>query len=223
MKESTDKSPQPSPREICLIASDRMEEIIMEFTNGFDFLKKYPKSVTFFGASQFSEDNPYYQDARKLASRMVEDLNLPIISGGGPGIMEAANRGAHEAGGDSVGLLIDLKELEGANNYITDSILFNHFFVRKVCLSFSAEAFVFYPGGFGTSDEFFELLTLIKTKKVKNVPMICVGSDYWNEVKRFINTEMLKRGTVTEDDVELFKIVDNHNEIIQIMKDALLD
>jgi len=202
------------------VASKRIKEISKEFTNGFKFLEDYPKSATFFGASQLTEDNKYYKDARILASRLVKELDYSIVSGGGPGIMEAANRGAFEVGGNSLGLLIKLPDGQVTNKYITSSIAFYYFFVRKVCLSFSAEAFIFYPGGFGTSDEFFEILTLIQTKKVKDIPLICVGSEYWNKYKEFMKAEMFSRGTITAKDFELFHILDNHDEIIKTIKDV---
>jgi len=200
------------------VAAERVSEISKEFTEGFKFLEDYPKSVTIFGANQFREDNPYYISARALASRLVKELGYSIVSGGGPGIMEAANRGAFEAGGNSLGLLIKLPEAQVVNNYITKLFAAYYFFVRKVCLSFSAEAFIFYPGGFGTLDEFFEILTLIQTRKITHTPLICVGSEYWKALKKFIKKEILSRGAVTEEDLELFYIVDDHDEIIDIIK-----
>ncbi|MDO8728723.1 MAG: TIGR00730 family Rossman fold protein, partial [bacterium] len=185
MKESTDNIPTLSRVEMQKFALKRVSEISKEFTEGFDFLADYQKSVTFFGANQFKEDNPYCVDARELASQIVQKLGYSVFSGGGPGIMEAANRGAYEAGGNSLGLLIKLPDGQITNKYITKSFDSYYFFVRKVLLSFSAEAFIFYPGGFGTLDEFFEILTLVQTKKITNVPIICVGSEYWNKLKDF--------------------------------------
>lgn len=207
-------------KEMHKIASERISKISSEFRRGFEFLEDYPKSVTFFGANQFREDNPYYISARSLASRVVKELGYSVLSGGGPGIMEAANRGASEAGGNSLGLLIKLLSEQVTNKYITKSFPFYYFFVRKVCLSFSAEAFIFYPGGFGTLDEFFEILTLIQTRKIADIPLICVGSEYWNELKGFMEKEMLSRGTITAEDLELFQIVDDHDKIIEIIKKA---
>jgi uncharacterized protein (TIGR00730 family) len=218
MKESTKNVLTLSREEMRKVAAERVYEISKEFTDGFKFLEDYPKSVTFFGANQFKEDNPYYVNARTLASRLVKELGYSIVSGGGPGIMEAANRGAFEAGGNSLGLLIRLPEAQVVNNYITKSFAAYYFFVRKVCLSFSAEAFIFYPGGFGTLDEFFEILTLIQTRKITNTPLICVGSEYWNELKGFIKREVLSRGAILEDELELFHIVDDHDKIIEIIK-----
>ena len=200
------------------VASERVHEISKEFTEGFEFLEDYPKSVTFFGANQFKEDNEYYASAQKLASRLVKELGYSILSGGGPGIMEAANRGAFEAGGNSLGLLIKLPSEQIINKYITKGFSAYYFFIRKVCLSFSAEAFIFFPGGFGTLDEFFEILTLIQTKKIEGAPLICVGSEYWNKLKEFMEKEMISRGTISSNELELFHIVDSHDEIIEIIK-----
>ncbi len=200
--------------------SERVHEITKEFTEGFGFLEDYPKSVTFFGSSQFKEDNPYYTDARKLATQIVKELDYAVISGGGPGIMEGANRGAYESGGQSLGLLIRLPDGQITNKYISSSFSAYYFFVRKVCLSFSAEAFIFYPGGYGTLDEFFELLTLIQTKKIAGVPLICVGSEYWSKVEIFIKETLLARGTIEAQDATLFQIVDDHDQIIKIIKET---
>jgi uncharacterized protein (TIGR00730 family) len=218
MKESTNNPFTLSKEDMQRVASERISEISKEFTKGFEFLEDYPKSVTFFGANQFKEGNHDYDDAQKLATRVVKDLGYSVISGGGPGIMEAANRGASEAGGDSLGLLIRLPSGQITNKFITKSMTFYYFFVRKVCLSFSAEAFIFYPGGFGTLDEFFEILTLIQTKKIEGVPLICVGSQYWNKLKKFIEEEMLRRHAITLEDLELFHIEDDHDKIIEIIK-----
>lgn len=200
------------------LAKQRVSEISKEFTEGFEFLEDYPKSVTFFGANQFREDNPYYQSAENLASRVVKELGYSVFSGGGPGIMEAANRGAYEAGGDSLGLLIKLPDGQITNKYITKGFPSYYFFVRKVLLSFSAEAFIFFPGGFGTLDEFFEILTLIQTKKIADTPLICVGSEYWNKLREFMEKEQLSRGAIIPEDLKLFHILDDHDEIIEVIK-----
>lgn len=216
MKESTGNS-TPSRKEMHTIAKKRITEISKEFREGFEFIEDYPKSVTFFGANQFKEDNPYCKSAHTLASRLVKEFDYTIITGGGPGIMEAANHGAFEAGGDSLGLLIDLPEKQVVNKYLTRGFSAHYFFVRKVCLSLSADAFIFFPGGFGTLDEFFEILTLVQTKKITHIPLICVGSEYWNKLKEFMEHEMLARGTITKENMELFHIMDSHDEIIEMI------
>ncbi len=206
---------------------ERVGEIGKEFTRGFEFLANYPKSATFFGSTESKEDNFYYQKARELSHRLVKELDFSIISGGGPGIMEAADRGAHEAGGNSLGLLISLPTPQKVNPYITESVDFHYFFARKVCLSFGAEIFIFFPGGFGTLDEFFELITLIQTKKIKDVPLVCFGSEYWNALKYFMKTEMINhsrllKSAIRMEDLDLFTITDNLDEIIEIAKTAPL-
>lgn len=200
------------------ISEERIGEISKEFTAGFSFLEDYPSSVTFFGSTQCKEDSPYYQSARNLAYRIVKELGYSVLSGGGPGIMEAANRGAFEAGGNSLGLTIKLPQEQKPNHYITKEINSYYFFVRKVCLAFSAEAFLFFPGGFGTLDEFFEILTLIQTGKIKGIPLICVGSDFWNKLDLFIKDELLSRGAIIPEDMKLYTITDDHDEIIKLIK-----
>lgn len=199
---------------------DRIYEISREFTQGFKFLEAYPKSVTFFGSARFTEENPHYKNAYALAHRIVKELNYSVVSGGGPGIMEAANRGAQEAGGNSIGLTIRLPKEQVLNNYLTSHIDFYYFFSRKVCLAYSSEAFIFFPGGYGTLDEFFELITLLQTRKIPQVPVILVGSDYWNEVKTFIQKTLLERGTVDTDDMKLFTITDSPDEVLNIIKNT---
>lgn len=199
-------------------ASERVAEISAEFKKGFEFLADYPKTITFFGSNQTKADDPYYKSARTLSYRIVKELGYSIISGGGPGVMEAADRGAFEAGGNSLGLLIQLPDTQPTNGYLTKSISFYYFFARKVCLSFGAEVFIFFPGGYGTLDEFFEIVTLLQTKKIEGVPLICVGSDYWNKLKDFMRKELLDKGAIEAGDLDLFTIIDDHDEIIDIIK-----
>lgn len=208
-------------------AKERVSEIAKEFSKGFEFLSNYPKSATFFGSTESKEGGFYYEKARELSGRLVRELGYSIVSGGGPGIMEAADRGAHEAGGDSLGLLISLPEAQPTNPYITESVSFHYFFARKVCLAFGAELFVFFPGGFGTLDEFFELITLIQTKKIQGVPLVCFGSEYWNALKTFMKTEMTSHDKLLQDairpeDLELFTITDSLDEIVEIARQAPL-
>lgn len=198
--------------------TERVMEIAKEFTQGFKFLEAYPKSVTFFGSTALREGDAYYEKARNLSARIVKELGFSIVSGGGPGIMEAADRGAYEAGGDSIGLLIQLPDAQPTNKYIKKSVSFYYFFARKVCLAFGAEVFIFFPGGFGTLDEFFEIVTLIQTRKIAGAPLICYGSEYWNKLKDFMRSEILPHGMITEADLDLFTITDSEDEIIEAIK-----
>ena len=134
--------------------------------------------------------------------------------------MEAANRGAQEVGGDSLGLQIELPHEQATNKFLTKELKFHHFYMRKVYLSYAAEAYIFYPGGYGTLDEFFEIITLVQTKKIESVPIICVGSEYWNKVKSLLKEEILSRENIEPEDLELFTITDNHDEVLEIVKNA---
>jgi uncharacterized protein (TIGR00730 family) len=199
---------------------ERVYEISREFTQGFKFLENYPRSVTFFGSARFTEDHPEYIRARNIAKRIVTDIGYSVVTGGGPGIMEAGNRGAKEAGGNSIGLTIRLPKEQVMNKYMTSHVDFYYFFSRKVCLNYSAEAFLFFPGGFGTLDEFFEVITLLQTKKVPQVPVILVGSSYWNNVIQFLKETLLAEKTIDETDFNIFSVVDDEEEIIEILKKA---
>ncbi|MFH1472900.1 MAG: TIGR00730 family Rossman fold protein [bacterium] len=199
---------------------ERLTEISRELREGFELLKDYPKSVTFFGANQTKEDNPYYENARELAGRIVRELGYAVLTGGSSGIMEAANRGAYEAKGDSIGLQIKLPKEQATNKYLTKEISFHHFYMRKVYLSFAAEAYIFYPGGYGTLDEFFEIITLIQTKKIESVPVICIGSEYWHKIKKLIEEEILSRKNIAPEDLNTFTIIDSHDEILDMIKKA---
>jgi len=199
---------------------ERVYEISREFTQGFKFLETYPQSVTFFGSARFTENDEYYIKARQLAGRIVKDLGYAVVTGGGPGIMEAASRGAEETGGNSVGLTIRLPRKQVMNNYLTSHVDFYYFFSRKVCLAYSSETFVFFPGGYGTLDEFFELVTLLQTHKIPKVPVVLYGSEYWNEVRGFLINALYKRKTIDDDDLSIFTITDSEDEIINIIRTA---
>lgn len=206
--------------EIHEASQERIYEISREFTAGFKFLQQFPRSVTIFGSARSQEDNKYYILARHLAGRIVKELQYAVTTGGGPGIMEAANRGAKESGGKAVGLTIRLPKEQIMNKYLTDHVDFYYFFSRKVCLTYSAEAFLFFPGGYGTLDEFFEIITLLQTHKIPRVPVILVGTEYWNKVKSFLMENILAIGNIDLDDLNLFIITDDENEIIQVIKNA---
>jgi hypothetical protein len=199
---------------------ERIYEITREFTQGFDFLANYPKSVTIFGSTRFKEDHPYYIKARNLSARIVKELGYSVITGGGPGIMEAANRGAKDAGGNSIGLTIRLPEEQVMNDFLTHHVDFYYFFSRKVCLAYSAEAFLFFPGGFGTLDEFSEIITLLQTHKIPTVPVILVGVEYWRKVESFLKETVLQLGAIDEQDMKIFAITDDEDEILSMIKSA---
>jgi len=198
-----------------------LERIHQEFSDGFDFLAKYPKSVTIFGSSLAKQDSEHYKKAYELGGRIASDLKYAVITGGGPGIMEAANKGAYEANGVSVGLNISLPHEHSTNPYVTRSIKFAYFFSRKTMLTFAAEAYVYFPGGFGTFDELFSILTLIQTGKIPHVPVILFGSDFWNPIKAVIVKTLLETyHTIEDNDINIFHITDSVDDAISIIKKA---
>ena len=201
-------------------AFERIHLIAEEFANGFKFLENYPKSVTIFGGSHFNDTNEYYKKALSLGARVVKDLQYSVVTGGGPGIMEAANRGAFEAGGPSLGLTIELSRKQVQNQYLNKKVDFYYFFSRKVCLAFSAEAYIFFPGGLGTLDEFFEIVTLIQTNKIEPVPIILFGTEFWNPLHELMKKELLSRGTIEPDDLKLYTITDNEEHVLDIIRNA---
>lgn len=201
----------------------RICEIQEEFRRGFNALldhNKHEKSVTFWGSARTPEGSEYYEKARRLGRR-VGELGYTVVTGGGPGIMEGANRGAFEVGGHSIGATIDLPFEQETNPYVTIEIPFYYFFSRKVILGFSAEAYLYFPGGFGTFDELFEMLTLIQTKKIPPLPLILVGKDFWQPFVDVIKKQMLDTfDTISQEDMDLFQILDDEDKIIEIIKNA---
>lgn len=198
----------------------RVDKIEKEFEDGFNFIKTYSKSVTFFGSARTLETEGDYIKTRNLAKRISEELGYTIVTGGGPGVMEAANRGAMDAKGESLGLTIKLPKEQVTNPYLTKEQQFYYFFSRKVCMSFAAEAYIFCPGGFGTLDELFEILTLVQTGKIENVPVILYGADYWNSLDKLIKEKLLSGEKISEKDLKLYTITDDENEILEIVKKA---
>jgi uncharacterized protein (TIGR00730 family) len=199
----------------------RICRINEELHQGLTEMEAYDKSVTFYGSARFVEGDPYYDRARKLGYRISKELGYTITTGGGPGIMEGGNRGAYEAGGKSVGLSIKLPMEQTDNPYTTDLIPFYFFFARKVTLSFSASVFIYFPGGFGTLDEFFEVVTLIQTKKLLPVPIVLYGSDYWGPIKDLMQKLLLdKFKTIDAEDLNLFTITDSDDEVLDIIRNS---
>lgn len=190
----------------------RVMRIQSELVDGVEKLIKLGPAVTIFGSARFPESNPYYQSSRELAARFANE-GLAVITGGGPGIMEGANRGAFEAGGKSVGLNIQLPAEQSSNKYQTIDLDFRYFFVRKFMFLKHAVGFVIYPGGFGTLDELFEVLTLIQTRKTGNFPIVLVGKSYWQGMLDWMKTTMLdEHACISPEDLNLLKVVDTAEE-----------
>lgn len=196
-------------------SSWRILRIMSEFVDGFTFLARIQRSVTVFGSARLPDDHPYYQQARELGRRLAAD-GYTIVTGGGPGIMQAANQGAYEVGGNSVGLNIELPHEQRINPYVKHGISFNYFFSRKVMLDFSAEAYIFFPGGYGTLDEFFELVTLVQTGKVdRDVPIVLIGTDYWQPLVRWLDEVLLRQlHTVAPHDLTIWTLTDDLDEAV---------
>lgn len=205
-----------------LTDNEKLSIINNELKEGFHYIHNYDRSVTFFGSARSNSDDPFYQKAKRLAGRVARELpNYVVVTGGGPGIMEAANKGAFEAGGKSVGFTIELPHEQKDNKYLTGKVDFNFFFSRKTMMSFAAEAYVFFPGGFGTFDELFEVLTLVQTGKIERVPIILVGAEFWKPLDDLIKVEMLNHHkTIELEDTLLYTITDSEEEIFEIIKNA---
>lgn len=190
----------------------RMFRIIGEFVQGFDELADVHKAVTIYGSARLDPDHPYSKQAEELGHRLATE-GYTVITGGGPGIMQAGNKGAYEQGGRSIGLNISLPHEQGANPYQTDTLEFQYFFARKVMLAKYSTAFVAFPGGFGTMDELFESLTLIQTKRMKPFPVYLVGRAFWQGLVDWLRSSLLELGTISETDMHLFKVVDDISSI----------
>lgn len=190
----------------------RIFRIMAEFVEGFEILRKYRLSATFFGTSRCGAGDTVYKSAHDLAAKLARS-GFTVVTGGGGGVMQAANQGAYEAGGASIGLNIELPHEQGSNGFLTEKKTFNYFFTRKVMLAFASEVYLFFPGGFGTLDEFFEILTLVQTKKIKPIPIILFGREYWGSVDGLIQEVLLKQyKTIDESDPRLYTIVDSVDE-----------
>ena len=198
----------------------RIFKIMSEFVEGFERLAEVGPAVSVFGSSRAREGDPFYTKAQKFGSIMAEN-NIPVITGGGPGIMEAANRGAYDQGGTSVGINIELPFEQQPNKYTTQLITLKYFFVRKVLLVKYAQAFVIFPGGFGTMDECFEALTLIQTMKIKPFPIILVGSEYWGGLLNWIKEKMCGLSFIREDDYKTIELIDDIDEVKRVILDFI--
>jgi hypothetical protein len=197
----------------------RALRILSEFVDGFDALAAVGPAITVFGSARVGEDDPSYPLAREIGRRLAE-AGYAVITGGGPGVMEAANRGCQEAGGLSVGCNIELPHEQALNPYVDLGVEFRYFFARKTMFVKYADGFVILPGGFGTLDELFEALTLIQTGKIRHFPVVLVGSDYWRGLLDWIREVQLAAGAIAQVDLDLISIADDPQEVVAIVQAA---
>lgn len=207
--------PEDQPLLVCKpkkIESWRIFKIMSEFVEGFDIIRKYGLSVSFFGSARATLGDDSYECAEELAKRLSQK-GFAIITGGSAGIMQAANKGAFETGGASVGLNVSLPDAQTYNPYLTEKFVFDHFFVRKVMLTYASEVYIYFPGGFGTLDEFFEIITLVQTKKIRKVPILLYGKDYWEPLLSFIEKTIYEgHAAIDKQDMKLYTVVDSVDE-----------
>jgi uncharacterized protein (TIGR00730 family) len=199
----------------------RMFHILAEFVEGFDALARYHPAVSIFGSTRANPEDEVYQKAERIGQLLAEH-GFSVITGGGPGAMEAANKGASLAGGKSIGLNIELPMEQKPNPYANITLKYRYFFVRKVMFVKYAVAYVILPGGFGTMDELFESVTLIQTHKIKPFPVILVGSNYWKGLLDWLNGVVLKEGRISPEDLSILQIIDNPEEIVRIIKKTVI-
>src|SRR5689334_7303359 len=212
----------PKPEQILFTHTDpwRVLRIMGEFVEGFEALAEIGTAVTLFGSARVKEGDPMYQAAVETA-RLLGEAGFTIITGGGPGIMEAGNRGARAAGAKSIGLNVELPFEQGVNAYVDIAMEFRYFFVRKTMFVKYAQAFVIFPGGFGTLDELFEALTLIQTGKVQNFPVILFGSSYWSGLVDWLRTTMLVEGKIAPADLDLLVISDSLEDVRDLIVQSM--
>jgi uncharacterized protein (TIGR00730 family) len=200
----------------------RVLRIQSEFVEGFGMLAELGKAITVFGSARTDPSDPCYAKAVELGGKLSE-AGYAVITGGGPGIMEAANKGAHEAGGTSVGLGIELPFEQSMNQWVDLGMVFRYFFARKTCFLKYSIGYVGFPGGYGTLDEIFEAVTLIQTGKVTNFPLVLFGVDYWTPMLDWISETLLDRGMISDGDQSLFQLTDDVDEVVRIIVDAERD
>lgn len=223
-KSKTKKASQDKEMQYCRVVTDlldpngdaveswRIFRIMSEFVEGFELLRKHGLAATFWGSARTKPGDKYYKEAEELAAKLAKK-GFAIITGGGPGIMEAGNVGAFKVGGKSIGLNIELPMEQKLNPYVTESESFDFFFARKVMLTFASEVYVYFPGGFGTLDEFFEIITLIQTKKIEPIPVVLYGKEFWTPLVSFFEKELMKKHkTISKEDLGLFQVVDSVDE-----------
>jgi uncharacterized protein (TIGR00730 family) len=195
----------------------RMFRIMGEFVDGFEKLAGMEGAVTVFGSARTTKRSKWYKKAHEMGVKLAR-AGVPVLTGGGPGTMEAVNRGAFEEGGLSVGLNIELPHEQHPNPYLTRTITFRYFFIRKVMLVKYSCAFVCFPGGFGTLDEFFEALTLIQTQKIAKFPVIAIGSHYWKGLLGWMDKSLVKKGLIDEEDLSAITITDDIDEAVELIR-----
>jgi uncharacterized protein (TIGR00730 family) len=193
-------------------------QIMAEFVDGFEHLASIKPSVSIFGSARIKPENPYYQKAETIA-RLLSDAGFSVVSGGGPGIMEAANKGAHAGKSMSIGLNIELPHEQKTNDYQNISLNFRHFFSRKVMFVKYAAAYVVLPGGFGTLDEMAEILTLIQTGKSRKIPIILVETEFWSGLLNWFKQTLVAQGTIDESDLELLQVIDDPQQVVNAIFD----
>lgn len=207
--------PESRPPLVCKphkIESWRIYKIMSEFIEGFDIIRRYGLAVTFFGSARLLSSDALYTQATELAGKLSQK-GFAVVTGGSSGVMEAANKGAFEAGGASVGLNIQLSDGHTFNPYLTQKFSFEHFFVRKVMLTYASEVCVYFPGGFGTLNEFFEIVMLIQTKKIRKVPLVLFGKKYWEPLLAVIEQTLYHEyKAIDEEDMALYTLVDSVDE-----------
>ena len=195
----------------------RVFRIMAEFVEGFETLSRLGPAVAIFGSARTKKNNEFYQKAEKLGGLLVKE-NYAVVTGAGPGIMEAANKGATEAGGKSVGLNIELPHEQKPNPYAKTLISFHYFFCRKVMFVKYAKAFLIFPGGFGTLDEFFESIGLIQTRRIGKFPVILIGKKYWGKLLKWFQGSLVSNGYISPEDMDIFQIVDEPEEAMKVLK-----
>jgi hypothetical protein len=192
----------------------RIFRIMAEFVEGIEALSDVRNAVSIFGSARAGADDPYYQKAEHIARHLAEK-GFSVITGGGPGIMEAANKGAAEAGGTSVGMNIHLPFEQKPNPYANVTLDYKYFFIRKVMFVKYAMAYIVLPGGFGTMDELFEALTLIQTKRIRSFPVVLMGSEYWGGLLDWLKKTMLGAGKISQDDFDYIQVIDDPDEVVK--------
>lgn len=197
----------------------RIMRIQAEFVNGFDLLDTVGAAISVFGSARTASDDPHYQQAERLGAALAE-AGYAVITGGGPGIMEAANKGAAQAGGPSIGLGIELPFEQGINEYVSTGYEFHYFFSRKVMLVRYSSGFVVFPGGFGTLDELFEAMTLVQTGKVTGFPIVLFGSDYWAGLLDWLRDRLAAEKKISPDDLDLVTLTDDVGEVLDVVAKA---